>query len=143
MKKTLSILSMLFVMSVFAPQLLYAQQQAGPPGPGWYCPNRMMGGGYGRMGQGMGAGMGQGMGRGMCRGMGPAVRLNAGKPLTEDQAKLLLQNYIASREVAGLKLGAISDKGNLFEAVITNNSGVPVEKVQVDKKTGWFKNIPS
>lgn len=133
MKKTVSILAVLFVMSAFAPQLLYAQQQVGPPGQGWYCPcSKMgMGRGCGRMGQGMG------------RGMGPAARLNAGKPLSEDQAKLLLQNYVDSRNVAGLKLGEIADKGNLFEAVITNSGGVPVEKVQVDKKTGWFRNISS
>jgi len=54
------------------------------------------------------------------------------------RGSLLLQNYVASRDVAGLKLGAISDKGNLLAAGITNNGGVPVEKVQVDKNTGWF-----
>ncbi len=131
MKKTVSILMVLFVVSAFVPQLLYAQQQSGPPGQGWYCPCWRTGGGCGMMGRGRG------------RDMGPAARLSGGKPLTEDQARFLLQRYIGSSDVAGLKLGEVSDKGDVFEAVITNKGGAPVEKIQVDKKTGWFRNISS
>lgn len=132
MKKILSILTVLLAVWVFVPQFVGAQQQAaGPAGPGWYCPYARMGGGGGMMRHGRGC------------GMGPAARLNGGNPITQDQAKTLVQNYLASGDVSGLKLGAITDKGTVFEAVVTNKDNSPVEKIQVDKKTGWFKNIPS
>jgi hypothetical protein len=137
MKKSLSILALLLAVWAFAPQFVDAQQQAGPVGSGWYCPYAGRGGGGPMMG-----------GRGMMRqgrgcGMGPAGRLNAGNPLSQDQARNLVQNYLASESVAGLKLGAITDKGDVFEAVVTDKENSPVKKIEVDKKTGWFKNIPS
>ncbi|MGC9196633.1 MAG: hypothetical protein ACP5IL_14450 [Syntrophobacteraceae bacterium] len=138
MKKSLAVLTVLLAVCFFAPHFVGAQQQAAPMGPGWYCPYARMGGGGAMMGGGGGM-----MRHGRGCGMGPAGRLNGGNPLSEDQARTLVQNYLASGDVAGLKLGAITDKGNAFEAVVTNKENSPVEKIQVDKKTGWFKNIPS
>lgn len=130
MKKAISIAAVLFLVSVLGQPFAYAQQQAGP-GQGWYCPCWRMGRGGGMMHRGMG------------HGRGPAARLNRGKPLTKDQAKLMLQRYINSRYISGLKLGEVSDKGNIFEGVITTKDGAVVEKIQVDKNTGWFRNVSS
>ncbi len=41
-----------------------------------------------------------------------------------------------------LKVGKIADKGDLYEAtIVTQKEGALVERVQVDKKTGWFRNV--
>lgn len=133
---------------------------------GWYCPycGRYMGpgGGYG-MGPGM-MGPGYGMGPGMMgphmggRGwmgpgmMGPGYGPRYGpqyppqyqqpqKPMEEKDAKAMLENYLASLRNPNLKLGKVEDKGNAFEGEIVTKDGSLVDKILVDKYTGWMRSV--
>jgi hypothetical protein len=134
MKKAMFIGSALMLALIMGMPSLYAQQQGTPPqGSGWYCPWMAQGGGMHR---------GRGMGRCMMgRGGMMAPNLNQGQPLTKEQAKQLLENYVAYSNNPNLKLGAISDKGDVFEATVVTKDGSLVETIQVDKKTGWFRNV--
>jgi hypothetical protein len=97
----------------------------------------MMGPGYGR-GYGYGYGMGPGM-------MGPGYGYQYGpqyqqpqKSLDEKDAKAVLENYLKSTRNPNLKLGKLEDKGNAFEGEILTQKGSLVDKILVDKNTGWM-----
>lgn len=127
---------------------------------GWHCPycgqHMGPGGGYG-MGPGMmgpGYGMGPGMmGPGMGPGMmGPGYGGQYGpqygpqyqqprKPLEEKDAKAMLENYIQSTRNPNLKLGNIKDVGPAFEGEILTKDNSLVDKILVDKGTGWMRSI--
>lgn len=96
----------------------------GGQGGGWYCP--WMGGGY----------------RGSS---GPATQQYApgqtpGKPLTEDQAKNLVSQYLRNTHNPNLKLGSITSKDGVYEAKIVTKDGSLVDKIEVNKQTGWFRS---
>jgi hypothetical protein len=101
------------------------------------------GSGYGMMGPGM---MGQGyygMGPGM---MGPGYGYGQPyhqkqEPLDEKDAKQILENYLQFTRNPNLKLGKIEDKDRHFEAEIVTKEGSLVDKVTVDKITGWVQSI--
>lgn len=129
----------------------------------WNCPNsgRSMGPGrgYGMRGPGygMGGGMmgrGSGMGPGMMGGgygrgagsigKGPAqgdLGANAGRletPLTEDGARKVVENYLQGTRNPNLKLGKVTEQGDAFEADIVTRDGSLVDKVLVEKSSGWM-----
>ncbi len=139
MKKAMLIGSVLMLALIMSMPTLYAQQQGTQPqGQGWYCPWMGQGGGM-RHGGGMGCCMmGQG-GAGQSGMMAP--NLNQGQPLSKEQAKQMLDNYVGYTNNPNLKLGEIADKGDLFEATIITKDGSLVDKIQIDKKTGWFRNV--
>ena len=131
----------------------YDPQQEG----GWnyspYCGRSFgHGGGYG-MGPGM---MGRGMGPGMMgRGMGPGM-MHRGwgmepqygpqyqqpqKPMEEKDARAILENYLRSTKNPNLKLGKVTEKGNYFEAEILTKDNSLVDKIIVDKYSGWMRSI--
>ena len=120
----------------------------GPMGYGYGMGPGMMGGysGY-YMGPGM-MGYGYGMGPGMMGyGYGPQYGPQYApqyqqpqKPLNENQAKELVENYLQATRNPNLKLGKIVDKGNAFEANIVTKDGSLVNKVLVDKNTGWMQS---
>ena len=97
--------------------------------------------GYGPMGYGyygMGPGMmGYGYGPQYGRQYAPQYR-HPQKPLNENQAKEMVENYLQSTANPNLKLGNIEDKGNAFEANILTKNGSLVDKILVDKDTGWM-----
>lgn len=103
----------------------------------------MMGG---RGGYGMGPGM---MGQGGYGMMGPGTGQSYGpqyqgkqKPLTEKDAKGILENYLKANRNPNLKLGKVEDKGNAFEAkIVTKKEGALVDKIAIDKKTGWMRSV--
>ena len=101
----------------------------GPMGPGYYGMGPgMMGYGYG-MGPGM---MGYGYGPQYGRQYAPGYQ-QPQKPLNENQAKEMVENYLQSTRNPNLKLGKIEDKGNAFEAnVVTNNGSL---NIFVNKET--------
>lgn len=132
-----------------------------------YCPNcgaymgpGMMGGygrGYGMMGPGYGHGMmhgGRGMGPGM---MGPGYGYGPGmmgpgygygpqyqrpqEPMKEKDAKEMVENYVQSTRNPNLKAGKITDKDTYFEAEVLTKDGSLVDKLAVDKNTGWMRSI--
>lgn len=134
MKKVMLIGPVLMLALIMGMPTLYAQQQGTQPqGQGWYCP---------WMGQGGGMHHGRGMGCCMMGQGGMMVHnLNQGQPLSKEQAKQMLDNYVGYTNNPNLKLGEITDKGDFFEATIITKDGSLVEKIQVDKKTGWFRNV--
>ncbi len=101
-----------------------------PATGGWYCP--WMGGSGGTAGQGQGYGSnGQPM---------PAPGMRRGQPVTMDQAKVLLERYALGGN-PNLKVGDIADHGTYYEAEIVNQSNAVVQKIQVNKQTGWFRPV--
>jgi len=118
----------------------------------------MMGGygygmGPGMMGRGWGPGMmgpGYGMGSGMtwCPGYGYGYGYGYGpqyqqvqKSLEEKDAKAILENYLRSTRNPNLKLGKIEDRGNFFEGEILTKNDSLVDKILVDKNTGWIRSV--
>jgi hypothetical protein len=162
MKKTLLALTLVLILGV---AIAYAQQPGMMGGQqGWYCPNcgqwmgpGMMGGGM--MGRGMMGPMmgGQGMmGGGMMGGgmMGGQGMMGPGygqqyqqpqyqqpqKPLDEKDAKTILENYLTNMRNPNLKLGQIKDAGTVFEAEIVTKDNSVVDKIMIDKATGWMRS---
>ena len=114
-----------------------AQMGYGPMGPGYYGMGPGMMGGW--SGHYMGPGM---MGYGYGPQYGPQYApqyQRPQKPLNENQAKELVENYLRATRNPNLKLGKIEDKGNAFEANIVTKDGSLVNKVMVDKNTGWMQ----
>ncbi len=154
MRKTLFTATVAFVLMVSAGLVLAQQQGAnpstgygGPQGQGWFCP---------WAGQNMGPGMMQqrGMGPGRMhggQGMGPCVTNNhwgrgqhgpnAGtqqmQPLDQKAAQELAQNYVAGNP--NLMIDEVTEKEGVYEAPVVTQDGSLVEKLIVDKQTGWMK----
>jgi hypothetical protein len=116
-----------------------------------------MGQGYG-YGYGMGPGMMGGQGYGPGYGMGPGM-MGPGygygqqygpqygrqyqqpqKPLDQNQAKQEVENYLSSMRNPNLKLGKIEEKGNGYQVNIVTKDGSLVDKILVDKNTGWMRS---
>jgi len=121
-------------------------------GPGYGMGPGMMGQGYG-YGYGMGPGMmgqGYGPGYGMMGpgyGYGQQYGRQYGRqyqqpqnPLDKDQAKQQVENYLSSMRNPNLKLGKIEEKGNNYQVNIETKDGSLVDKLLVDKNTGWMRS---
>lgn len=95
----------------------------GPTGPGgWYCPWM---GGYG--------------GYHHRRG-GPSYK-EIERPLTKAKAEQMLMNYYI-QDNPNLKIGEFVDKGDYFDAtIVTKKESALVDRIHVDKKTGWFRKM--
>jgi len=122
-------------------------------GPGYGMGPGMMGQGYGP-GYGMGPGtigQGYGMGSGM---MGPGYGYGqqygpqygrqyqqSQNPLDKNQAKQQVENYLSSMRNPNLKLGKIEEKGNNYQVNIETKEGSLVDKILVDKNTGWMRSV--
>jgi len=65
----------------------------------------------------------------------------AGQPLTQEQAKMMVEHYLKMKGNPNLKLGKLTDQKDYFVAEITTKDGSLVEKYQIDKNTGLFKSI--
>ena len=120
-------LTLMAVLALLITVAFYPLEGKAQMGPG------MMGPGYGQ-GYGMGPGM---MGPGY--GYGPQYQ-QPQKPLEEKDAKAMLENYLNSARNPNLKLGKIEDKGNAFEAQILTKKDSLVDKILVDKYTGWMRS---
>lgn len=66
-----------------------------------------------------------------------------GQPVTQDQAKQLLEDHLRYTKNPNLKLGDILDKGELYEADVLTKDGSLVDKIQVNKKTGYLRSAYS
>jgi len=139
MKKT-SLAGLVLVLTMLlAIPTIYAQQAGwGCPGMrgahhggqgGWYCPWRGGGAGYGAAPGAQGQTQQQ-----YAPGQTP------GKPLTQEQAKALVENYLKNTNNPNLKLGAFTEKGDVFEADIVTSDGSLADKILVNKETGWFRS---
>jgi hypothetical protein len=83
-------------------------------------------------------GMQQGWGRGQYGPQGGQQQQPA-QPLQADQARQLAENYVAGNP--NLKVGEVTenDEQGAFAATIVTQDGSLVEKVLIDKQTGWMK----
>ncbi|RLA84333.1 MAG: hypothetical protein DRG31_05080 [Deltaproteobacteria bacterium] len=61
--------------------------------------------------------------------------------LKEKEAKALVEDALRATRNPNLKLGKFSDKGGYFEAEILTKDGSLVDKLMVDKYTGWMRSI--
>jgi hypothetical protein len=59
-------------------------------------------------------------------------------PLQEDGARTVIENYLQSTRNPNLKLGKITEQGDAFEAENVTKDGSLVDKLLVDKSTGWM-----
>ncbi|MEJ2656170.1 MAG: hypothetical protein P8012_03115 [Desulfobacterales bacterium] len=110
-------------------------------GPGYGMGPGMMGPGYG-YGYGMGPGM-MGPGYGYGRQYGPQYGRQyqePQEPLDQDQAKQEVENYLSSLRNPNLKLGKIEEKGNNYQFDIETKNGSLVDKLLVNKYTGWMRS---
>ena len=129
----------------------HALRMGGRMGPGM-----MYGGGYGYgMGPGMTGGRGYGHGMGGMMGYGQGYGMGAGmtasrgygrpyaepgKPLEMKDAQARMEDYLKSTRNPNLKLGKIRDKGTAFEAEVLTKSNALVDRVLIDKRTGWMNS---
>lgn len=84
--------------------------------------------------------MQQGSGMGCCM-VGRPASSTPGRPLTREQARELLEDYAGQGSNPDLTVDEITDQGSVFEAVIVTKDGSHAQKIQVDKNTGWFRNV--
>jgi len=109
---------------------------------------------------GGGPGYGQGMGPGMMGGYGPggggggwscpycgshmggygpqSQYQQPQKPIDEKEAASLAARYIQRNP--NLKIGAVKNVGNAFEVEIKAKDNTLVDKILVDKNTGWVRS---
>jgi hypothetical protein len=59
-------------------------------------------------------------------------------PMTADDARRLLERWAA--DGPGMEVGRVDDGNEVFEGTILHD-GTPVGRVQVDKATGWFRQV--
>ena len=59
--------------------------------------------------------------------------------LSKEDAGSIVKDYLASTGNPNLKLGKIKDAGNAFEAEIVTKDNSLVDKVLVDKTSGWMR----
>jgi len=122
----------------------YCGRPTGSRGNGMGGPH-MMGPdyGYGRgpMHRGWGRGPGMRGWQGYQQPYGPPSQEQQTEPLKEKEAKQIVQDYIASSRNPNLKVGDITDKDNAFEANILTRDGSLVDKILVDKYSGWMRSI--
>lgn len=101
----------------------------GSPGAGYGMGRGMMGRGYG----------GYGMGPGYGAPYGSPYR-KFSEPLDEQQARQEVEDYINSTRNPNLKVGNITEKGNQYEVTIETKDGSLVDKILVDKDTGYVQS---
>ena len=97
-------------------------------------------GGY-DSGYGMGPGMmgGYNSGYGMGRGYGRQYP-STGKSIDAKEAEAMMKDYVKSSRNPNLKLGKIKDMGTAFEAEILTKKNDLVDKVHIDKATGYIRS---
>jgi hypothetical protein len=124
----------------------YLESMERTSGPGGAPGTRGYGPGMGP-GMGDGMGMGYGMGPGMMGpgygygGYGPQYQPRE-KPITEGEAKTMVENYLKSTRNPNLKLGKIKNEEHYFEVdIVTKKTSALVDKILVDKRTGWMHSI--
>lgn len=140
-------LALLVTLAIGAIQLSLADENKGTSSreSGWFCP---WGGQY-HMGPGMMWNRGDwddyhGWGpRGM---MGPGPGYNSrnynrnGEAITLDQARTLVQNRLTAIGNPNLKEGKSTDKGKYFEVEVVTKDGSLVDKLTVEKQSGWMRS---
>jgi hypothetical protein len=110
---------------------MYGYHHRGAPGYG-YGPGMMQG--YGRGGM---------MGPMYAPGYGPewAQQREKMEKLNEEQAKRLVNTHIQYTRNPNLKVGKIKEQEMGYEVEIVTKEDSLVDKVFVDKYTGWMRSV--
>lgn len=101
------------------------------------------GAGYGfsmRRGLGRGYGYGPGMMGGYGYGRDSRQYRSSGKPIDLTGAKAMMNDYLRSTRNPNLKVGKIKDVGSAFEAELLTKDNSVVDKIRIDKDTGWMRS---
>jgi hypothetical protein len=61
--------------------------------------------------------------------------------LTEEQAKTAVQNYTKATRNPNLKVGKVTETDTNFEVEIVTKDNSLVDKIVVDRRTGWTRSI--
>lgn len=145
MKRVLSISIAAAFLLVFGPGMVHAQHAENTPSrkgqvgrghashgvvEGWHCPWM----GHGSMMPDRGD-----MGCGMRETGG--VRQSTDRLLSQAQAEQMMQNYVHYLNNPNVKAGDVADNGEFFESTVVTKEGSLVEKIQIDKSTGSFRNV--
>ncbi len=130
--KKMAIMGLLTFLAVTLIVGTLSAQPMGPGQGGGYCP--WMGGS---------PGMQRGQGGWYCPWMGgpqtgPPVA-KPGQALTADQAKAMVEQHISGNP--NLKVGKVTPKEDAYEVDIVTKDGSLVDKIQVNKQTGWFRSV--
>jgi hypothetical protein len=64
-----------------------------------------------------------------------------GEKITKDSAKTILENRLAYWGNPNLKVGKITEKGNYIEGEIVTKDNSLVQKIQIDKNTGFARSV--
>ncbi len=105
---------------------------------------------HGRMGMMPCGAMGRGMGYGPMHGrmgMEPGMPMGRGSddrpsdPLSAEDAGRLIETHLRNRGNPNLKLGEVEAKDDHFTATIVTQDDSLVDKLRIDKDTGWFQSI--
>jgi len=128
MKRTLIVSAIVLILGI---AIAYAQ------GPGWWGMGPGMMGGYG-----MGPGMMWGPGYGPQQYPQQQYQQyqQPQKPLEEKDAREIAENYLRNMRNPNLKLGKMKDAGSAFEAEVVTKDNSLVDKVLIDKATGWMRS---
>lgn len=127
--KRLAIMGLLTVLAVTLTAGTILAQPMGP-GQGGYCPW-----------MGSGRGMQRGQGGWYCPWMGKQTGRPVTKPvlpLTADRAKAMVEQHISGNP--NLQAGNVTEKDGAYEVDIVTKDGSLVDKIQVNKRTGWFRS---
>ena len=78
-------------------------------------------------------------------GMGPGYRYgrqsqSTGKSIDAKEAEAMMKDYLKSSRNPNLKLGKIKDVGSTFEAEIVTKKNDLVDKIHIDKETGFVRS---
>lgn len=110
---------------------------------GWYCPycGRYMGSGMMAYQGGlcMGPGM-MGYRGGMCVGPGYSPYQLPTESVDEEKSKDLVEDYLQYGRNPNLKIGEVKDKGSDFEVCVVTKDGSLVDKILINKNTGWMRS---
>lgn len=86
---------------------------------------------------GSGYGMGPGM---MGSGYGSTQHPSGGKAIEQKEARAMVSDYLKNSRNPNLKLGKIKDVGRAFEAQILTTKNDLVDKILIDKSTGYMRS---
>ena len=93
-----------------------------------------------RMGHGYGFGRGWGMGPSMMGDYYGRQYPSTGKSIDAKEAEAMMKDYLRSSRNPNLKLGRIKDVGGAFEIEILTKKNELVDRVRIDKATGYIKS---
>ncbi len=142
MRKTFIVIGLMIAVSVLFALPVFAQQGGGRGSGG--CP--WMGGGWKASRQPSESQQAQPRGR--CPWMGGGWRASpqqspevANGPVSEKEARQLIESKIRATNNPNLKLGKITDDGDYYLAEITSQNGSLVDKWKVGKETGNVESV--